>query len=578
MEKTRTYSLRFRIIILLLASFFFFANLLIYNNSAAFSLLIEKVCENTQNTAVLYQKELDENLKRVETWLYSTALDTTDLFVLKDKEIHTTEWFRALSRFEEKLSSALPLYITDGFFCYLPTKDLTIHADQENGRSSLSVRSALLNSIQKGTADLSSWQLLAIDGQYFFSRILHINDVYIGSWVLTDTLLNAFASKTAINTSLFFASSDGLLLQSQETEVFVTLPSKETIQYCYEKINGQEVLSVSQPLESGSFYLILLIPRSDLTDNNHSLMLVICIVFWGCLLIWFFLFVLLKSWVIKPVRSIANAIEELRSGNMQTFVSYSHPLNEFANMIAAFNDMVKEIEHLKIDVYERKLQRQRLETQFLKQQITPHFMINCLNTACQLTESNRSELARRMLKDLSHHLRYTLSSGHTVALKQEIQLLKNYIELSNIRYPDSIKLILNCPEHLLHATAIPLLLLNFAENTIKYEVVAGEVLEIYIVIYETSNSSFHISIWDTGQGFSENMLNKLQNIEEYLEREDYHIGISNVILRARHVYPKSAFSFCNRPGAGAQIDIELPLLPFEAVKENLYVYQSADCR
>ena len=227
--------------------------------------------------------------------------------------------------------------------------------------------------------------------------------------------------------------------------------------------------------------------------------------------------------------------------------------------------MVTQIKDLKIDVYERKLQRQKLEAQFLKQQITPHFLINCLNTAYQLTETDHPELARKMLRDLSQHLRYTLSSGQTVTLGEELDVVRNYVELSGIRYPDCLSLSLNCPDGLQQASAIPLLILNFVENTIKYEVVMGQLLEIHIEIshYQRADEKhLIISIWDSGKGFSDKTLAELHDIENYLAVEDYHIGITNVLLRARYAFEDPVFSFQNRPGAGAQIDIDLPFIPY----------------
>ncbi|OKZ46912.1 MAG: hypothetical protein BHV85_08355 [Blautia sp. CAG:37_48_57] len=49
-------------------------------------------------------------------------------------------------------------------------------------------------------------------------------------------------------------------------------------------------------------------------------------------------------------------------------------LDEFRKMTTAFNDMVEEIDDLKIANYEKQLARQKLEALYLKQQITPHFM------------------------------------------------------------------------------------------------------------------------------------------------------------------------------------------------------------
>ena len=159
----------------------------------------------------------------------------------------------------------------------------------------------------------------------------------------------------------------------------------------------------------------------------------------------------------------------------------------------------------------------------------------------------------------------TLSSGQTVSLLEELKLVKNYVELSSIRYPGALRLLPSCEESLHNATVVPLMLLNFVENTVKYEVVMGKVLDIHIDVTAREKNQctrLHICIWDTGRGFSEDMLAVLQNLDTYVNSEQEHIGITNVVLRLRQIFPDAAFTFCNRSGAGAQITIDFPYVPF----------------
>ena len=92
----------------------------------------------------------------------------------------------------------------------------------------------------------------------------------------------------------------------------------------------------------------------------------------------------------------------------------------------------------------------------------------------------------------------------------------------------------------------------------------GKLLEIHIEISQyrrDEQKRLAIRIWDSGKGFAPQILEELQNIETYLAMEDYHIGISNVLLRARYAFEDPSFAFCNHPDGGAQIDIDLPYLP-----------------
>lgn len=558
------HSLRFRIFLLLMVLILLFSTLVYYNNFTAFSLLRKNVYRNTEDALGLYQQHLDDTLDRTETWLYTSALNNTSLFTMKNTDCNTTTWFTALSQLQTDFKTAMNIYTANGFFCYLPNQNQLI--TQSSQANVLPFRRIILDSIAEEDPDYFSWTLFQSEESYYLLRILYIDHAYVGAWVSLDTLLDCLIGETN-HSGLVFSGADGSLYRSRKPVLSIMPPSQQKESpYAAELIDGEKMFAVSCKSESGEFYLTLLVPYTDITNANTALYTVLAIVFFSLIIIWILLFLMLNQWILRPVSDLTAGISRLRAGNLETRVVDKGHLDEFQNMTSAFNDMVYEIKDLKIDVYERKLREQNLEAQFLKQQITPHFLINCLNTAYQLTETDHPELARKMLRDLSQHLRYTLSSGQTVTLGEELELVRNYIELSGIRYPGALSLLLNCPDGLLHASVVPLLILNFVENTIKYEVVMGRLLEIHIEIsplHREGQKRIHIRIWDSGRGFAPDILTEFQNIDFYLESEDYHIGIVNVILRTRHVFQDPVFSFSNHPDAGAQIDIDLPFLPTE---------------
>lgn len=565
MKKLKTHSLRFRMVILLLLMMVLLIGLVTYNNYSAYSLLLKKVYGNTEDTTALFQKQLDDALKRNENNLFTTAYNSSFLRTLKAEDMNTVAWFNAAYQLQLTFQNALSTYTIDGMFCYLPDKDQYIAYTHVTGQTGIALKNQILKTLAGDSLNLSDWTLYALNNNYYFLRVLHINEIYVGAWIDMDTLLGSLAQTADTHARLYFMTYEGLLLRNDQESIKLTPPDLKKTPYAFESIEGENMLAVSKPLTNAPFYLTILIPQSDLTSTARDLVSVILIVSICLLLIWLLLAIIMRKWILTPVEALTKAIGQLRSGNLDANAPTAHQLDEFQNMTTAFNEMVTEIKDLKIDVYERKLQKQRLEAQYLKQQITPHFMINCLNTTYQLTETGHEDLARKMLKDLSSHLRFILSSGQTVSLGEELRLVENYIELSGIRYPYSIRYICQCDAALHTATVIPLLLLNFVENTIKYEVRMGQILEIHIEIEQIVRDQkpfLKFFVWDTGNGFSADMLDKLVDIDAYLQKEGEHIGIANVVMRARHVFDWSDFKFSNRNGGGAQINIELPSLPF----------------
>lgn len=192
-------------------------------------------------------------------------------------------------------------------------------------------------------------------------------------------------------------------------------------------------------------------------------------------------------------------------------------------------------------------------------------MINCLNTIYQLTENNHADLARADASEPE------CTSALYAFLRPDRLAFRRAKPCKKLRgaflHPLSrrARLLPSCEESLHNATVVPLMLLNFVENTIKYEVVMGKVLNMHIDITaqeENQCTRLHICIWDTGRGFSEDILAVMQKLDTYVNSEQEHIGITNVVLRLRQIFPDAAFAFGNRPGAGAQITIDFPYVPF----------------
>jgi sensor histidine kinase YesM len=108
------------------------------------------------------------------------------------------------------------------------------------------------------------------------------------------------------------------------------------------------------------------------------------------------------------------------------------------------------------------------ELKFLKAQYHPHFLFNALNTIYfQMDEDVAG--AKRSIEKFSELLRYQLYDQQTqVPITQEIEYLKNFIELQKIRSSHSLKLETNFGGHLNGQMVYPLLFLPLVENAFKF--------------------------------------------------------------------------------------------------------------
>jgi LytS/YehU family sensor histidine kinase len=170
------------------------------------------------------------------------------------------------------------------------------------------------------------------------------------------------------------------------------------------------------------------------------------------------------------------------------------------------------------------------ELKMLRYQLNPHFLFNSLNSASALISENPPR-AEKMLGELSDFLRYSLinTKTNTVALRDEIEALKNYLNIEQVRFEEKLQVNFDiAPE----AENFPLpnfLLHPLVENAVKYGMQTSKLpLQIEIKAEKTGNKLF-IEISNSGKWYSANGKNPQNN--------GMQVGIENVKKRLRQVFP-----------------------------------------
>jgi hypothetical protein len=118
-----------------------------------------------------------------------------------------------------------------------------------------------------------------------------------------------------------------------------------------------------------------------------------------------------------------------------------------------------------------KAEKSKTELSLLRAQINPHFFFNTLNNLYALTVKNSKQAPEVILK-LSDMMRYTIYEGEKekVKLADEIEYLKNYIELHKIRYKKSVEITFDYTSADIDLTIAPLLFIILLENAFKHGV------------------------------------------------------------------------------------------------------------
>jgi hypothetical protein len=155
------------------------------------------------------------------------------------------------------------------------------------------------------------------------------------------------------------------------------------------------------------------------------------------------------------------------------------------------------------DRHAAMLAREAQEAQLraLRYQINPHFLFNTLNSLSSLILTQKTDVAERMLMNLSTFFRATLSADPTadVSLDEEIKLQRLYLDIEQIRFPDRLTVEVDVPDALQSARVPVLLLQPVVENAVKYGVARSRRhVTVRITAYEEAGR-LHIKVKDDGE-------------------------------------------------------------------------------
>lgn len=159
-----------------------------------------------------------------------------------------------------------------------------------------------------------------------------------------------------------------------------------------------------------------------------------------------------------------------------------------------------------------KIKKEKLKTKLVKSQLTairsqmnPHFVFNTLSTIQLKIAKKETNIAFNLVQKFSSLMRGVLSYSQVeiITLKEELNILKNYIELENQRFNNSINIAINVDKTMdLDDFKIPSLITQpFVENSFQHGLrhkKGNKILQISIK--KNSSTSYSVVIEDNGIG------------------------------------------------------------------------------
>jgi hypothetical protein len=195
----------------------------------------------------------------------------------------------------------------------------------------------------------------------------------------------------------------------------------------------------------------------------------------------------------------------------------------------------------------------RTHLQVLKMQLQPHFLFNTLNTVAELVHTD-PEAADQMITRLGRLLRLSLDhAGHQIVpLRQEIDFLRVYVEIEQVRFQDRLQVVWDLAPDTAEAAVPTLLWQPVVENAIRHGVTPLVGRGRIVIVSRREGDDLVLEIRDNGKGLPPGGM----------PREG--VGLRNIRERVAQLYGSRArFSLTSAVGGGTEATLRLPFTPWE---------------
>lgn len=220
-------------------------------------------------------------------------------------------------------------------------------------------------------------------------------------------------------------------------------------------------------------------------------------------------------------------------------------------------------------VIEEQKKLRKAEFEVLQAQINPHFLYNTLDAIVWSAEAGNQDQVVSMVGSLSDFFKSSLNKGkEIVSVRDELQHVRSYLEIQQIRYQDILSYEIDVPVSLYECTIPKITLQPVVENALYHGIKNRRALGKITVKGEDEGDTMVLTVTDDGIGMSSDRLLEVRKALSGDEPGSGAIyGLYNVNERIRLSYGENyGITIESTEGKGTEVLIRLPKILTEIVE------------
>ncbi|URN92920.1 MAG: sensor histidine kinase [Candidatus Pristimantibacillus lignocellulolyticus] len=305
-----------------------------------------------------------------------------------------------------------------------------------------------------------------------------------------------------------------------------------------------------------------IVPVTELTKETVLIRNTLLIIGTACVVLAILFSTFLAYRITEPLRSLTKLMRKVERGDLLVTFPVKQ-WDEVGHLGHTFNMMVSRLSELGYLLYETEIREKDAQITALQSKINPHFLYNTLGSISMYAEIKGNREVVTMTNTLSRLLRYSLNGRkERVSLQDELNHVKGYMTIQQMRYEDRISFQLQVEDELMDCEVIPLIIQPIVENALNHGIDRGIGYGAIDLICRRDDNKLVVTVSDDGTGILEEELSRLQWKLNHSKDigGSFGNGLLNVHRRiVLHYGEAYGLSLQNIEPSGLKVTISLPI-------------------